>query len=74
MPTVIVYWSPGRTPQQKQQVIAEMTKTLVEHGGARLDDVLIIFQEIQSGDAGRAGKVTPPIKADGLENDRQPDG
>ena len=57
MPTIIVYWSPGRTPQQKQRVIAEMTQTLVEHGGARLEDVLIIFQDIQVGDAGRAGKV-----------------
>jgi 4-oxalocrotonate tautomerase family enzyme len=57
MPTVIVYWSPGRTPRQKERVVEEMTRALVEHGSARLEDVLIIFQDIQPGDAGKAGKI-----------------
>jgi 4-oxalocrotonate tautomerase family enzyme len=60
MPTVIVYWSPGRTAQQKQRVVEEMTAALVEHGDARLEDVLIIFQDILPGDSGRAGKLTHP--------------
>jgi len=57
MPTVFIYWSPGRSPDQKQRVIEEITQTLVEHGNARKDDVLVIFQDIQPGDAGRGGKV-----------------
>ena len=57
MPTVIVYWSPGRTPNQKAIVIENITNTLVNDGGARKEDVLIIFQNIESGDAGRAGNV-----------------
>ena len=57
MPTVLIYWSPGRNPQQKQRVIEEVTATLVEHGNARREDVLIIFQDIQVGDAGRGGKI-----------------
>jgi 4-oxalocrotonate tautomerase family enzyme len=57
MPTVLIYWSPGRKPEQKQRVIEEITDTLVEHGNARKEDVLVIFQDIQPGDAGRGGKV-----------------
>ena len=57
MPTVLIYWSPGRKPEQKQRVIEEITDALVEHGSARKEDVLVIFQDIQPGDAGRGGKV-----------------
>lgn len=57
MPTVLIYWSPGRSAEQKQKVIEEITETLVEQGSARREDVLIIFQDIQPGDAGRAGRV-----------------
>jgi 4-oxalocrotonate tautomerase len=60
MPTVIVYWSPGRTAQQKADVIREMTDALVNSGGARREDVVIIFQEIAAGNSGRAGVVTAP--------------
>ena len=57
MPTVIVYWSPGRSSKQKASVIENITNTLVNDAGARKEDVLIIFQNIESGDAGRAGNV-----------------
>ena len=57
MPTVIIYWSPGRTDRQKEDVIREITETLVTRGSARLEDVVVIFQEIKPGDAGRAGRV-----------------
>ena len=66
MPTVIIYWSPGRTEQQKTDVIHEVTETLVAKGGARREDVLIIFQEIKAGDAGRGGRVIGSgLSADG---------
>lgn len=55
MPTVILYWSPGRTEAQKQAVVEGITDTLVEQGGARREDVLIIFQNIEPGDSGRGG-------------------
>ena len=57
MPTVLIYWSPGRSPEQKANVISGITEVLVEKGGARREDVLIIFQNIEAGDAGRAGQV-----------------
>lgn len=56
----MVYWSPGRTAQQKADVIREMTDALVNSGGARRDDVVIIFQEIAAGNSGRAGVVSAP--------------
>ena len=62
MPTVLIYWSPGRKPEQKQRVIEEITDTLVEHGNARKEDVLVIFQDIQPGDAGRGGKVIGAVQ------------
>ncbi|MAS37806.1 MAG: 4-oxalocrotonate tautomerase [Anaerolineaceae bacterium] len=61
MPTVILYWSPGRSEDQKKAVVEGITDTLVQHGGARPEDVLIIFQNIEAGDFGRGGQMgTPP--------------
>lgn len=78
MPTVIIYWSPGRTHEQKKKVIENITESLVEDGGARREDVLIIFQNIESGDFGRAGVVgTPPKLAaseTGTQTETQVDG
>ena len=69
MPTVIIYWSSGRSENQKADVIHEVTETLVDKGGARRDDVLIIFQEIRPGDAGRGGRVLgTTLSADGGEH------
>ena len=58
MPTVIIYWSPGRTSEQKAAVVHEVTEALVRAGNARREDVLIIFQEIQPGDSARGGVIT----------------
>lgn len=62
MPTVIIYWSPGRTEEQKTTVVREITEVLVEHGSAKREDVVIIFQDIQPGNAGRAGILLAPPK------------
>jgi 4-oxalocrotonate tautomerase family enzyme len=57
MPTVILYWAPGRSDEQKQAVVEGITDTLVNAGGARREDVLVIFQNIEPGDFGRGGVV-----------------
>lgn len=57
MPTVIIYWSPGRNMQQKQAVIEQITDVLVNEAGANREDVLVIFQDIAPGDFGRGGQV-----------------
>jgi len=54
MPTVIVYWSPTRTAEEKEAVAKEFIDTLVDKGNANRDDVLIVFQNIEDGDAFRA--------------------
>ena len=69
MPTVIVYWSPGRTAEQKANVIQGITESLAEHGGAQRKDVLIIFQDIQTGDAGRGGRPLSPATQREYEKD-----
>ena len=53
MPTVMVYWSPGRTDEQKQRVSRRIAEALVEEGNARVEDVLIIFQHIEPGNSAR---------------------
>lgn len=74
MPTVIVYWSPGRTDEQKATVIREMTEVLVKHGGASRESVLIIFQDILPGNSGRGGIVlgTPALASESPENHAHP--
>ena len=70
MPTVIVYWSPGRSQKQKADVIRGITDSLETHGGARREDVLVIFQDIEPGNAGRGGELlqSPVLDADSLAN------
>ncbi len=58
MPTVIIYWSPGRGTEQKKRVSQRIHDALVEDGGARPEDVLIIFQNIEAGDSARPGIPT----------------
>ncbi len=60
MPTVIVYWSPGRTEEQKRRVAQRMAQALVEAGGARPEEVLIIFQHIEAGDSARGRDLLNP--------------
>ncbi|MBI5928828.1 MAG: tautomerase family protein [Chloroflexi bacterium] len=63
MPTVIIYWSPGRNPQQKKTVIEQITDVLVNEASAKQEDVLVIFQEILPGDFGRGGQVILPFES-----------
>jgi len=60
VPTVIVYWSPGRSANQKAEVVRGLTDALVDLGGARREDVLVIFQDIEPGNAGRGGVMLQP--------------
>lgn len=68
----MIYWSPGRDNEQRAKIVTEITDTLVAQGNARREDVLIIFQEIQPGNAGRAGHLLAPpvltVSADPADN------
>lgn len=72
MPTVMIYWSPGRTAEQKRKVIEEVTDVLVEQGSARREDVLIIFQDIQPGDFGRGGVAGGSSAVTAPQNNHEP--
>jgi 4-oxalocrotonate tautomerase len=55
MPTVFVYWYPGRSAEQKQKIARRITDALVEDGNAKRDSILIIFEEISPDNTARAG-------------------
>lgn len=71
MPTILIYWSPGRTAEQKASVVEKITNVLIEEASAKREDVLIIFQNIEPGDAGRGGTILTPPKIS--ESHIQPD-
>ena len=60
MPTVIVYWARGRDTKQKQYLARRITDAFVEEAGANRDNVLIIFQNIEPGDAVRGSQLDQP--------------
>jgi 4-oxalocrotonate tautomerase family enzyme len=74
MPTVIIYWSPGRNTEQKERVVTQITDALVEHGSARREDVLIIFQTIEADSAARGGVILKPSQRETGTLDEAGDG
>jgi phenylpyruvate tautomerase PptA (4-oxalocrotonate tautomerase family) len=46
MPTVLIYWYPGRSSDQKQRVAQRITDALPKDGGTVRESVLILFQEM----------------------------
>ena len=60
MPTVIVYWSGGRSQRQKERLIERITDAFIEEADAKQSDILIVFQNIEAGDAARAGQLLIP--------------
>lgn len=57
MPTIIVYWSPSRSPQEKKSVADGFIDTLIDKGNAKREDILIVFQNIEDGDAFRGAST-----------------
>jgi 4-oxalocrotonate tautomerase family enzyme len=53
MPTILVYWSEGRSREQKARVIDGIVQVMVAQGGARPEDVVVILQDVDKGDIGR---------------------
>ncbi len=70
MPTVFVYWYPGRDSEQKQKIAQRMTDALVEDGNAKRESILIIFEEISPDNTARAGRLQSlPTTDDRESND-----
>jgi len=57
MPTVLVYWYPGRDSEQKQKIAQRITDALIEDGNAKRESILIIFQETTPDNTARGGQL-----------------
>ncbi len=57
MPIIRVDIFPGRTTDQKKQIAARMTASMVEICGARADAVHVVFTEIPREDWAVAGEL-----------------
>jgi len=70
MPTILVYWSVGRSQEQKAGVIDGIVNVMVEQGGAKREDVVVIMQDVEPGNMGRGrkpeteGKQAAPLPDD----------
>lgn len=67
MPTILVYWSEGRSREQKARVIDGIIDVMVEQGGARPEDVVVIFQDVEQGNMRRGPRESLPAAADQSE-------
>jgi len=65
MPTILIYWSEGRTQTQKAGVIDGIVKVMVEQGGAKREDVVVIMQDVEPGNMGRGRDQKSQIERDG---------
>lgn len=59
MPVVTVHLWPGRTLEQKRDLVSAITKAMVEHGGARPDALHVILHEVAPENWGLAGILGP---------------
>ncbi len=58
MPTIDVQITSGATRAQKQQIVSEMTRTLVDVLGKRPEHIHIVIHEIDEENWGFAGMLT----------------
>ncbi len=57
MPNITIQWYAGRTDQQKREIVAAITETMVRIGKPSADQVHIIFQDIERSNWGVDGKL-----------------
>lgn len=56
MPMIRVEMSAGRTQEQKQKVVDDITKALVEHCGCTPQSVHVVFSDVKPSDWAIAGQ------------------
>jgi 4-oxalocrotonate tautomerase len=57
MPVVTIYWYEGRSEEQKAQIAAAITDTLVTIGKTQPHSCEIIFQDVRRADWAIAGRL-----------------
>jgi 4-oxalocrotonate tautomerase family enzyme len=60
MVVVQVEWLAGRSPEQKQALVAEITDTLKRIGGAQQENVHVVLHDVPPSNWGRAGELIEP--------------
>ena len=65
MPVVRVSWFEGKDHEQKQQVAAEITESIVRNTGTDAKYIYVIFDDVAQSDWAGAGKLygTPATPA-----------
>lgn len=57
MPLVDIQWFPGRTLDQKREVIEVLTRELSRIGDCPAEAITVTFREVSREDWGRGGKL-----------------
>ena len=57
MPVVTVDWLDGRTPAQKQALVAGITQLIHSIGGSPAEDVNVVLHDVPAGNWGRGGQA-----------------
>ena len=62
MPNITVQWYAGRTDQQKREIVAAITDTMVKIGKTTPDQVHVVFQDVEKANWGNNGKLASDTK------------
>lgn len=68
MPYINVQITRGATREQKRAIVADVTKSLVEHLGKQPEHIHVVIQEIDEENWGFAGQLTDDWKASQRDN------
>ena len=68
MPFVNVKITTGASPEQKEKLIAEMTRVLVDVLGKNPASTHVVIEEIDAGSWGVGGQTAAALRASGAKN------
>jgi 4-oxalocrotonate tautomerase len=57
MPMISVQMFPGRSPEQKEALVAQLTEAIVRTCDAKQDDVWVVIDEVARENWSRAGRM-----------------
>ena len=63
MPVVTVSWLEGRSLEQKQELVAEITHLVHRVGGSPLERINVVVHDVPAENRGRGGKLVSPLQS-----------
>ena len=63
MPVVTVNWLEGRTLQQKQELVAEITRLVHRVGGSPQERITVVVHDVPAENWGRGGELVSTLRA-----------